>query len=115
MEIGSKWEDDDLSMRWLNHYYDPMTGRGLNPCVSTLCKPSLQWGKDATENAWSWKWARDSYYKALTDANPNYRNIYFSYMFRSLGQVIHLVQDKAVPAHVRNDAHPVLVKTGERL
>ncbi len=103
VEDGSDWEDN--APRWLNHYYDPTTGKGLNPCPTTLCKPSLQWGKDATENAWSWKWARDSYYKALTDANPNYRNIYFSYVFRALGQVIHLVQDKAVPAHVRNDPH----------
>ena len=31
---------------------------------------------------------------------------YFKQTFRSLGQVMHLVSDMAVPAHVRNDSHP---------
>ena len=105
LKLGSKWEDNDFALRWLNHFYDPTIGKGLNPCVTTLCSPSLQWGKDSSENAWSWKWARDSYYKALTDFNPKYRETYFSYVFRALGQVIHLVHDLAVPAHVRNDPH----------
>lgn len=111
LELGSNWEDN--APRWLNHFYDPTTGKGLNPCPTLLCTPSIQWGKYNSANAWSWKWARDSYYKALTDAKPSYREIYFSYVFRSLGQIIHLVQDLAVPAHVRNDAHPYPYLEGE--
>jgi hypothetical protein len=106
MEMGSVWEDDDLTMRWLNHFYDPTIGKGLNSFGITWGQPSLQWGKESSDNAWSWKWARDSYYKALTDSNSKYRDTYFSYVFRALGQIIHLIEDKAVPAHVRNDAHP---------
>lgn len=31
-----------------------------------------------------------------------------SILFRGLGHQIHLIQDMAVPEHVRNDAHPEL-------
>jgi len=109
VENGSYWEDENITMRWLNHFYDPITGLGLNSSGTIIYgEPSLQWGKDSEdtlENAWSWKWARDSYYKALTESDINNRDFYFAYVFRSLGHIVHLIHDKAVPAHVRNDAH----------
>jgi len=57
----------------------------------------------------NWDMARDHYYKALTSkANlqppfPAGRDFHFAKTFHSLGQVLHLLQDMAVPAHVRND------------
>jgi len=38
-------------------------------------------------------------------ATADERNIYFQLMYRSVGQVMHLVEDLASPAHVRNDIH----------
>lgn len=103
IEQGSKLED--ASPRWVNHFYDPTTGLGLNGDTGSNGLPSLQWGKDSLLNEYNWKWARQSYYNALTASDPTFRERFFSYVFRSLGQVMHLVQDLASPAHVRNDPH----------
>ena len=51
----------------------------------------------------SWDSARDSYQKALTSSANADRDTYFAKTFESLGHVLHLLQDMAVPAHVRND------------
>jgi hypothetical protein len=57
----------------------------------------------------NWDTARDSYYKALTSTTnlqppfPQGRDYYFAKTFQSLGHVLHLLEDMAVPAHVRND------------
>ena len=102
MESGSDTEDN--FPRWLNHFYDPTTGLGL-----LNGKSSLQWAKDSSNNEWDWTRARYSYYSALTSTQTSARSTWFAHLFRGLGQIMHLIQDKAVPAHVRNDAHiPVL-------
>jgi len=108
LELGSKWEDDDLTMRWLNHFYDPTTGKGLNSSGITWGQPSLQWGKDSTENEWDWAVARLDYYRALTSTNSSDRDKFFADVFRGLGQIIHLIEDIAVVAHTRNDPHPYI-------
>ena len=107
---GSNWEDNDpfggnARMRWLNHFYDPITGKGLNTGgIIIWGEPSLQWGKNST-NGWDWEDARNYYHTALISVNRDTRETAFANTFRALGQVIHLVQDIAVPAHARNDAH----------
>lgn len=98
MESGSISEDN--FPRPLNHFYDPTTGMGL-----FNGKSSLQWAKDDSNNEWDWGWARHSYYSALTSTQTTDRSTWFAHLFRGLGQIMHLVQDKSVPAHVRNDAH----------
>ncbi|MGE5810901.1 MAG: hypothetical protein ACM339_05330, partial [Ignavibacteria bacterium] len=104
MEDGSEWEDDNWTQRWLNHFYDPITGSGLTGSKA-WGQPSLQWGKEYYSNLWSWKWARNYFYNALAHASPDQRDAYFAKLFRSLGHIAHLVQDLASPAHVRNDPH----------
>ena len=110
LELGSNWEDNDpfggnARMRWLNHFYDPTTGKGLNTGGIVIWgEPSLQWGKNST-NGWDWENARNYYHSALRSINRDSRESAFANTFRALGQVIHLIQDKAVPAHTRNDAH----------
>jgi hypothetical protein len=64
-------------------------------------------------NAWDWESARNYFYTYLTglDAqnglqvapDETTRNLYLVDTLRALGQVMHLVQDTAVPAHVRDD------------
>lgn len=98
MKSGSISEDN--FPRPLNHFYDPTTGLGL-----FNGKSSLQWAKDDSNNEWGWGWARHSYYSALTSTQTTDRSTWFAHLFRGLGQIMHLVQDKSVPAHVRNDAH----------
>jgi hypothetical protein len=83
---------------------------------------SLLWAQDGTKQEsfpggdWSWKKIREHYYTALTGRdfigaevalNKEKRDEYFAMTFRGLGHQIHLIQDASVPAHVRNDAHPL--------
>ncbi len=58
--------------------------------------------------------AREALYRALTSRNragdivaasEDERNAYWATTFRSLGDVVHLIQDMAQPQHTRNDRH----------
>lgn len=104
---GSRSEDDDI--RALHHFYDPTNDLGLTVPLFPDGQPSLAWGFNGGQalrpNAFSWTKAREYLYAALTSAAPEQRNQNLHGMFRSLGQVMHLVQDLAQPAHVRNDLH----------
>lgn len=51
----------------------------------------------------NWDKAREYYYKSLTLSNKVDRDIFFTWSFTAIGQVMHLLQDMAVPAHTRND------------
>src|SRR5690606_6807050 len=57
------------------------------------------------EQKYSYSDARQYFYEALTDENNLSRSFSWGKTFRSLGQVIHHIQDMAQPQHVRNDAH----------
>ncbi len=50
-----------------------------------------------------WNNARDYYYSALTSMQAGIREDFFTKTFQAVGQVMHMLQDMAVPAHVRND------------
>ena len=50
-----------------------------------------------------WDYARTYLHWALTSNDPTVREENFVKTFRSVGMVVHLLQDMAVPAHVRND------------
>ncbi|MDA8100352.1 MAG: hypothetical protein M0042_12090 [Nitrospiraceae bacterium] len=50
-----------------------------------------------------WDHARSYYHRFLTMQTGTARNINAVFSFQALGQVLHLLQDMAVPAHVRND------------
>lgn len=57
----------------------------------------------ADANGRNWFVARDWYYRALVEINPQEREKRFAETFRTLGYVLHLLEDMAVPAHTRND------------
>ncbi len=97
---GSVAEDDEGFLRFVNHFYDPIneTGLGLSPTA-------LSWGYSNSANDYSWTKARSYMYQALTGADIRARHENFQKLFRSLGQIIHLVEDMAHPSHTRNDPH----------
>ncbi|MGV8073122.1 MAG: hypothetical protein AB2L11_00975 [Syntrophobacteraceae bacterium] len=106
---GGKLEDNPP--RWLKHFHDPLKSwdsAGLDLPLLSPELSSLVWAQltdDSNEeqhNEFSWTAARKSYYSALKTASEDD----WVLTFRILGQVMHLVSDAAVPAHVRNDAHP---------
>ena len=78
---------------------------------------SIVWAQNPNQDPggkWSWQDARRYYYIALTgrDSDGNViapkkegRDLHFAKTFRAIGQLMHLVQDASVPAHVRNQIH----------
>jgi hypothetical protein len=95
-----------------HHFYDPDTNRGMSLGLLTGL-PAPEWalgelgrGPGATENQFSLIDARLYQLRSLIEAAPEERERQAALMFRSLGQVIHLLQDMAQPQHTRNDIHP---------
>jgi hypothetical protein len=109
---GSQQEDG--SSRSLNHFHNPLKQwdqAGLADIASG--QSSLLWAQNyygtqqSMTNDWSWQRTRKLFNLALTSPDPDMRSMYFAQTFRGLGQQMHLLQDMAVPYHVRNDAHPL--------
>ena len=114
---GGEHEDDPDS-RSFRHFHDPL--RPWNDAGLQLIWPpffhwesSVVWmqdddGTDADANGaaqgWSWPDARRSYYHALTMQYQGDREQKWADTFRAVGQVMHLIEDAASPAHVRNNA-----------
>ncbi len=104
-------------MRASNHFHNPLKpweNAGLDDwfVVHLTGQSSLLWAQDGEiqalfpEGDWTWQKTREHYYFALTSEQQTEREEYFARTFRGLGHQMHLIQDKAVPYHVRNDVHP---------
>ena len=104
-------------MRASNHFHNPLKpweSAGLDDwfVVHLTGQSSLLWAQDRDKQAlfpegdWTWQETREHYYFALTSEQQTEREEYFARTFRGLGHQMHLIQDKAVPYHVRNDVHP---------
>ncbi len=96
--------DEDAGVRWMSHFHDPLepwdnSGLWNN---DTLWHANLAWAQ-RPGNAFSWSAAREHYYQALVTQYESE----FAQTFLTLGHLMHLVADMAVPAHVRDDAHPL--------
>ena len=114
---GGKLEDallSDALVRFLRHFHDPLyqadsSGRGpwnqAGLDFGVKHESSIRW-MQRTDQDWSWKEARRRYADALTGSDQDARDSAFAALFRTLGQIMHLVVDASVPLHVRNDPHP---------
>lgn len=119
-------------MRVLNHFYDPVHDLSLAGGYMHESK-SVDWAlglRDSfapapvqhpvRENHFSYADARHQMWLALTDGlgtaalpytasaretDAEHRLFRWATVFRSLGDVVHLLQDGAQPQHVRDDAH----------
>lgn len=122
-------EDPIGGYRSYNHFYDPLTGSGLSEtplgeALSPIGNDIFTWASTSncpgvdfdgilgfigrnvgTYNTWSWQNARGYEWVGLTAANQMDRRTALSEMFRSVGQVMHLLQDASQPQHVRNEQH----------
>jgi len=132
MMAGSVLEDTDP--RWLKHFYDPTAHNGAHfsdeaqwaaiaaqPICALLgaqsaCLEASEfflgqqvsnpiWATTDTGNDYRWDAALTYYERSFTDPDPLVRRQYRAKMFRSLGHIVHLLQDLSQPSHVRNDAH----------
>lgn len=89
-----------LDLRYLQHFHDPLKPWG-DAGLKSLWESSLLWAQNYYYNLFSWNAARHYYYEALTTGSE----ASYAQTFLSLGQVMHLVADASVPAHVRDDGH----------
>ena len=121
---GAELEDKSSALfpisgttRSLNHFHNPLKGwsqSGLDDWYINhyTGESSLLWAQDGNkqqsviEGDWSWQKTRQYYYLGLTSSTETTRQENFARTFRGLGHQLHLLQDTAVPDHVRNDAHP---------
>ncbi len=110
IQYGSIREDDWCCvppLRFTFHFYNPLALPGSRGYLG-LTTDSREWGLEATEfltQNYSYRDAREYYYQGLTAAAERDRKRNLSNLFRSTGQVAHLVQDLAQPQHTRNDSH----------
>lgn len=107
---GADLEDNtDTIKRPLNHFFDPTRNMPLTVLGITLGRTSPDWALEdndnITEQAFSYRDAREYLFKALTLPTEVERKKNFGLTFQTLGQVIHHIQDMAQPQHVRNDQH----------
>lgn len=88
--IQASIDEDNPSVRALNHFYDPVHNRGINDY-----RTSYQWATDELSgNNFTWGAGIDAYAKGDRRA-----------ALITLGHVLHLIEDSAVPDHTRNDPH----------
>lgn len=103
--------------RSLNHFHNPLkpfSEAGLDDwfILHYTGESSVLWAQDGSRQQtivggdWSWQKTREYFYTALTSLNETAREANFAKTFKGLGHQMHLLQDTAVPDHVRNDAHP---------
>jgi hypothetical protein len=103
---GCKREDVP-AIRVLNHFYNPLDQRPLHVHGILFGATAPGWALEDVDGTqeWSLSDARRAFLRALTDSSPSSRQEQFGRTFRSLGQVMHLIQDMAQPQHTRNDPH----------
>ncbi len=107
---GGEEEDGWIPLpgRFMNHFHDPLVTpwntAGLE-YRERQYESSAVWMQDRVNNGWCWQGARDQYYHALASPDRGDREFGWGNALRGIGQIMHLVEDAAVPEHVRNDPH----------
>ena len=110
MAYGAVQEDSLVCcppLRVQNHFYNPRAPAGQEGFKGTGT-PSLQWGLEPAEisgQEYSYRDAREYFHQGLVAPSARERRKNLAKMFRSIGQVIHLVQDIGQPQHTRDDSH----------
>ena len=102
---GSSAEDE--IPRFLNHFYDPIDGSALSSVNATAIRWAYGSGEVGSlfENEYSWTNARRYMYEAFIETDEAVRREKYYRLYRSLGQIVHLVEDMAQPSHTRLDPH----------
>ncbi|MCR4322552.1 MAG: right-handed parallel beta-helix repeat-containing protein [Candidatus Azambacteria bacterium] len=95
--------DEDAFPRYLNHYYDPTTGIGLNDIDERFGQVNGISAKEWAQTQTGWVANAGDYSEPAI--LQNYRNGNKERAYQGIGHILHLMQDMSVPAHTRNDSH----------
>lgn len=111
---------EDTPPRWINHFYDPIwkngwSGEHTGWLWERMMQSASYWLLSQYEPASSLSWIRNrglqsSYALYGGDhtwdrAVEEYRKGNKKEAYRTLGHVLHLIEDASVPDHTRNDTH----------
>ncbi len=90
------WPDkaDQAHGRFTNHFYDPQGGGG----------DAVDWAYNSA-NQYDYTDAMKYFAKGFSEPTKAERRKYQAKMFVSVGQMMHMLNDMDVPAHVRSDLH----------
>ena len=116
--LGSQQED--LDPRWINHFYDPLSGSGWLgqrlgdlPAGEVTQLSNLAFGKDPVSTLdWVHNQKIQTEEYGLYGGNRTFESAVLSYSkddkanaYLNLGHVLHDLEDMSVPAHTRQDSH----------
>ncbi len=124
IQRGAEQEDNARGSRFIHHFYDPVYNEPLNPILlyeKALLSSNYGWltdplkspdwaledNEDISVQRFSFKDARRGFFDALTKNTKEERESAISFTFRTLGHVIHHIQDMAQPQHTKNEKHPL--------
>lgn len=98
-------QEEDMPLRWFNHFFDPVYNIGFSDFGFSGVLPAFpsapMWLQSPYEQI-KYSIGDRSWQRALDDyAHGDEENA-----FIALGHAIHLLSDMAVPAHTRDSAHP---------
>jgi len=100
---GWRYQDRRSAITWATAYLaPPPSGEKVN------------FSRDMSTSPFTWDLARHYYHQALTLKTKEYRDQYFAATFKTVGHVLHLLQDMGVPAHTRNDFQSHLFRTSDK-
>jgi len=113
--------DEDVGIRALEHFYDPIYNRGLT--VAGLAKETSKgWSVD-TRGQGGFVLGPNNYLAGTVtsyfsaDSDYSWDRAVYEYVhgdknrgLQTLGHVLHLIQDASVPDHTRNDQHLTYAK-----
>jgi len=112
--------DEDTPPRWINHFYDPTTelgwsGKRLGDISqeTVMTAAILVFGKEPVSVLnWVQNQELQNNQYSLYQGNRTFDSAVLYYLegkkqeaYYSLGYVLHLIEDMAVPAHTRQDTH----------
>jgi hypothetical protein len=136
IETPASDEPGSVFSRVYGHFFDPVNNSGLRAPFIPVQARAVDWAlsknflADGRENHFKITDVREAMWRALTlkasDGSAGFndnvyptnwqlvrkedlRKAYWATVFRSLGDVVHLLQDMAQPQHTRNDPHSGLV------
>jgi hypothetical protein len=113
--------NEDTPPRWINHFYDPTTREGwksenlgeVPPIALKIFSRIFLNATTETVSSKNWvhnellqvKYADYGGNRTWENAIRRYVNGDKEYAYRTLGDILHLLEDKTVPDHTRNDTH----------
>ncbi len=94
-DVSSPYREKYSNLVWATGY--------ISKDLAMDSPPNNEFNEIDDKNGRNWNVARELYYHALTYKNNVDREANLAEMSRTLGYILHLLQDMAVPAHTRND------------